>query len=405
MTTENRRRPVAETLRDDTAQVATAWRSSVEAIWGGYRDQVRRFGELNNGLLGGFRLFDPERARESFGRIAEGTRAVTSAQVAVAGELLRAPLWLTGAASPVDLQNRYLSLLEARRELFRSYIESVAGWQQSAASAAEQTTERVATTLRGAVDAQTDVAEGVARAVTQAQSASVEATRATAETVRATAERTAAQTRETVSRAVEQAREVVEEASEVARREAAAAQRQAERERAQREEAERAEQERIEREAARAERARQREQAERERQRAEREEAERLERERAERERLRAERARERERAEQERARLANRLIKGNITREGEKIYHLPGQATYERVQAEETFDTEEQAQAAGFRRSQAAGGGTIKGKVNREGEKIYHLPGQANYDRIEADQLFESEEQAQANGFRAAQR
>ena len=42
---------------------------------------------------------------------------------------------------------------------------------------------------------------------------------------------------------------------------------------------------------------------------------------------------------------------------------------------------------------------------LDRDGERIYHLPGQANYDRVEADSLFESEEQAQAAGFRPAQR
>lgn len=130
--------------------------------------------------------------------------------------------------------------------------------------------------------------------------------------------------------------------------------------------------------------------------------------ERTEQELERIERQRRQEakaREEQQRQQQAVRLIKGNVNREGEKIYHLPGQAGYDRVQAEETFATEEQAQAAGFRRSGAPGGGTIKGKVNRDGEKIYHLPGQANYERVEADFLFESEEQAQANGFRAAQR
>jgi hypothetical protein len=109
--------------------------------------------------------------------------------------------------------------------------------------------------------------------------------------------------------------------------------------------------------------------------------------------------------AEQERETLANRQIKGNINREGEKIYHLPGQASYERTQAEEWFATEEEAQAAGYRRSETRGGGQIKGHVNREGEKIYHTPGQANYDRIDAQFLFENEEQAQASGFRPAQR
>jgi hypothetical protein len=108
---------------------------------------------------------------------------------------------------------------------------------------------------------------------------------------------------------------------------------------------------------------------------------------------------------EQERTRLAARVIKGNITREGEQIYHLPGQASYERVQPEAIFATEDEAQAAGYRRSQAAGGSTIKGHISREGERIYHRPGQANYDRLEADQLFETEAQTEANGFRPAQR
>jgi hypothetical protein len=92
-------------------------------------------------------------------------------------------------------------------------------------------------------------------------------------------------------------------------------------------------------------------------------------------------------------------------TRDGDKVYHLPGQASYERVQPEAVFATEDEAQAAGYRRSQAAGGGAIKGHISREGERIYHRPGQANYDRLEADQLFETEAQAEANGFRPAQR
>lgn len=43
--------------------------------------------------------------------------------------------------------------------------------------------------------------------------------------------------------------------------------------------------------------------------------------------------------------------IKGNIGSSG-KIYHLPGGSFYERTNAELCFDTEAQAQAAGFRRS-----------------------------------------------------
>jgi hypothetical protein len=45
--------------------------------------------------------------------------------------------------------------------------------------------------------------------------------------------------------------------------------------------------------------------------------------------------------------------IKGNTTTyDGEKIYHMPGGAYYDRTIPEETFCTEEEAQAAGYRRS-----------------------------------------------------
>jgi micrococcal nuclease len=45
--------------------------------------------------------------------------------------------------------------------------------------------------------------------------------------------------------------------------------------------------------------------------------------------------------------------IKGNINSKGEKIYHVPGGYYYEKTVAEELFDTEAQAQAAGYRKSQ----------------------------------------------------
>ncbi|HLZ72103.1 MAG TPA: hypothetical protein VKV26_19530 [Dehalococcoidia bacterium] len=54
---------------------------------------------------------------------------------------------------------------------------------------------------------------------------------------------------------------------------------------------------------------------------------------------------------------------------------------------------------------AQAAAEPQIRGKITREGERIYHLPGQANYDRVDPDMLFESEEAARAAGFRPSQR
>lgn len=46
--------------------------------------------------------------------------------------------------------------------------------------------------------------------------------------------------------------------------------------------------------------------------------------------------------------------IKGNRSRRGEWIYHLPGMPYYAETRAEEMFCTEAEAQAAGYRRSRA---------------------------------------------------
>lgn len=50
---------------------------------------------------------------------------------------------------------------------------------------------------------------------------------------------------------------------------------------------------------------------------------------------------------------LANCHIKGNINSRGEKIYHMPKGMYYDRTNPEECFDTEKEAVAAGFRKSQ----------------------------------------------------
>jgi len=47
-------------------------------------------------------------------------------------------------------------------------------------------------------------------------------------------------------------------------------------------------------------------------------------------------------------------LIKGNRNRRGEWIYHLPGRPYYDRTKPEEIFCTESEARAAGYRRSRA---------------------------------------------------
>jgi endonuclease YncB( thermonuclease family) len=48
----------------------------------------------------------------------------------------------------------------------------------------------------------------------------------------------------------------------------------------------------------------------------------------------------------------SNCVIKGNHSRRGEWIYHLPGMPYYEQTRAEEIFCTEAEAQAAGYRRA-----------------------------------------------------
>jgi hypothetical protein len=45
-------------------------------------------------------------------------------------------------------------------------------------------------------------------------------------------------------------------------------------------------------------------------------------------------------------------VVKGNISSKGEKIYHIKGGAFYDRTNPEQCFQTEAEAQAAGFRKS-----------------------------------------------------
>lgn len=46
------------------------------------------------------------------------------------------------------------------------------------------------------------------------------------------------------------------------------------------------------------------------------------------------------------------KIIRGNITSSGEKIYHVPGGDYYDATVAEETFCTQAEAIAAGYRKS-----------------------------------------------------
>jgi large subunit ribosomal protein L22 len=91
--------------------------------------------------------------------------------------------------------------------------------------------------------------------------------------------------------------------------------------------------------------------------------------------------------------------IKGN--RDSMK-YHVPGSQWYEQTEAEEWFETIEAAEAAGY---VPAGGeakqqlehGDIKG--NRDSMK-YHVPGSQWYEQTEAEEWFETIEEAEAAGY-----
>ncbi len=137
-------------------------------------------------------------------------------------------------------------------------------------------------------------------------------------------------------------------------------------------------------------------------------------------------------------------LIKGNINRRGERIYHVPGSKWYARTKinrpGERWFCSEEEAIAAGWRPPKdqpsssvarrlyrrglkVKGGGItmlpgadvdagrgkgcrIKGNINRRGECIYHVPGSRWYARVRinrpGERYFCSVEEAIAAGCRA---
>lgn len=190
------RRPTAETpiqqamevLGQDGARMARAWQDGIAAMVEGYGDQLRRFRDLGAGY------FDPgtqdsDELRQALGRIAEATSTLTEAQTGVATEWLRAPFWLTGAASPIDLQASCVRLLEASREVAIAYLEAALAWQRSVTAGSE----RAAETVREAIDAQTQAARRLANDAREVQQAAVDATRSTASATRETVNRSVTQ--------------------------------------------------------------------------------------------------------------------------------------------------------------------------------------------------------------------
>lgn len=329
MTTETRQRAQLQ----DTTRVTRAWQDSIEAITTGYRQQWQQAAGLTSDFWS-MRWLDRDEVRDTVTRITRGTREVTSAQAAITAGWLRAPLWITGNGSPVELQDRYFRLFEAQRDLARAYVDAALGVQRALLQAGERTAE----SAREVIDSQTQTARRVANDTRDAQQAAVESTRRTTTELRDTVRETSQAVTNNVRNIAEAGREATREAADNIR--------------------------------------------------------------------TAADSVRETtERVTEPSHNGQGRTVKAHTNSRNERIYYIPGQANYDRLEAEETFASEEEAQAAGYRRSMARGGGTIKGNINAKGEKIYHLPGQANYDRIDAEALFENEEQAQAAGFRPAQR
>lgn len=287
------------------------WQDTARALTEGYQENWRRSADLFASNMR--RGAQTDNLRQSVARVTESGGALLRARAAVNGEWLRAPFWITGAASPSDLQTRYFQLFEARRAFVQTLLDSALGWQQAMTVATEEAVE----TAREGLDASVQTARRVANDQRQVQQAAVDATRTAVETTRQITETVVEQTRE----AVEVGRETAEAVTEAAAQSTPAL------------------------------------------------------------------------------------IVKGNITSKGEKIYHLPGQPEYDEVRAEATFTSEEEARAAGFRPVIVMERGPVRGNVNAKGEKIYHLPGQANYDRIETAMTFATEDEAREAGFRPAQR
>jgi len=101
--------------------------------------------------------------------------------------------------------------------------------------------------------------------------------------------------------------------------------------------------------------------------------------------------------------------IKGIIAQSSAREYFLPGQTGYESAVVRKSkggryFKTEEEAEVNGWRRTRE---GDIKGNVSYDtDEKIYHVPGQIYYASTtvryaQGDRWFKTEEEAIAAGFR----
>jgi large subunit ribosomal protein L22 len=94
--------------------------------------------------------------------------------------------------------------------------------------------------------------------------------------------------------------------------------------------------------------------------------------------------------------------IKGNAD---SMKYHVPGSQWYDQTDAEVTFDTVQEAEAAGYEAAGSVGqqqpeGAEIKGNAD---SMKYHVPGSQWYDQTEPEVWFQTVEDAEAAGYEPA--
>lgn len=80
-------------------------------------------------------------------------------------------------------------------------------------------------------------------------------------------------------------------------------------------------------------------------------------------------------------------------------IWSIENYATEKGFEADETNSTHDQPTTGDCKKP------TIKGNINSRGEKIYHVPGGAFYERTIAEQMFCTEKEAVSAGFRKSKR
>jgi hypothetical protein len=80
------------------------------------------------------------KTEETTRQFGEHAASLMSAQAAFAMELLRAPLWFFGGASPDILADQYQRLLEEHQGVWLATLESLTEWQRSLFSRTEHAT-------------------------------------------------------------------------------------------------------------------------------------------------------------------------------------------------------------------------------------------------------------------------